>query len=415
VRPSRSLIVPSPSFEAVPESRGPPVKSQRQLDAAPTRGWVEIDLDAVCHNVRTLAALASPARLCAVVKADAYGHGAAPVAKAAVASGASTLAVESVDEAIALRLAGVNAQILVLSEPDRNGACEIVEFDLTPVVSTREGVSTIAEMVRASETRRQRPVHLGIDTGLHGIGCRAGDAVGLSIEIAQRPELFLEGVCTHFAVADQSAHPFTRQQLDQFTRVLEEIRANGVEVGLVHVANTVASLTMPHAHFDMIRCGSGIYGIEPASAFAGAPTLRPALAVRAGVTRVQRFPAGTCISYGLRYELPRDAHVATLPIGYASGIPRALATSGQVLLHGQRCPIAGNIMMDHLFVDAGEIDVRVGDEAVLLGRQKGQEITAIEWANRLGTLADEVVCNLGTGLPRQYSSRSTLIPGESEH
>jgi len=349
-----------------------------------------------------LADLASPAKLCAVVKVDAYGHGAVPVAKAALASGASALAVESVDEAVELRRAEITAQILVLSEPDHDRACEIVDFDLTPVLSTFEGAYTVAKTVRASRHARRLRVHLCIDTGLHGIGCPVEDAVRLGIEIAQHPELVLEGLCTHFAVADRSAHPFTQSQLDQFVQVLDEIRANGITVDVAHVANTVASLTMPRAHFDMIRCGSGIYGIEPASRRSGSPILRPALSVRARVTRVQRFPAGSRLSYGLRYELPRDACVATLPIGYAAGVPRALATAGHVLLHGQRCPIAGSIMMDRLFVDAGETDVHVGDEAVLLGCQGGQEISAIEWAHHLATLADEIVCIIGTRLPRRY-------------
>ena len=139
-------------------------------------------------------------------------------------------------------------------------------------------------------------VHLSVDTGLHGVGCPVDDAVGLSIEISRQPELSLEGVCTHFAVADQTAHPYSRQQFDQFVQLLEKLRANGIAAGVLHIANTVASMTMPHTRFDMIRCGAGIYGIEPASALAGAPTLRPALSVRARVARVQRFPAGTCIS-----------------------------------------------------------------------------------------------------------------------
>lgn len=364
--------------------------------------WAEIDLDAVRHNVRTLVALASPAKLCAVVKADAYGHGAVRVAEAAVVGGAATLAVESVGEALVLRRAGIDAKVLVLSEPCLDEACELVEASLTPVLSTPAGVQAVAAAVGASPRTRPVAVHLSVDTGLRGIGCPVDDAVGLSAEISRQPELSLEGVCTHFAVADQAADPFTQRQVDLFTQLLEKISVNGISVGVVHIANTVASLTMPHTHFDMIRCGSGIYGIEPASALPGAPTLRPALSVSARVTRVQRFAAGTRMSYGLRYRLPRSACVATLPIGYASGVPRAFATSGEVLLHGQRCAIAGSIMMERLFVDAGQMDVRVGDEAVLVGRQGDEEISAIEWADRLGTIADEIVCTLGTRLHREY-------------
>ncbi|TML10883.1 MAG: alanine racemase [Actinobacteria bacterium] len=375
---------------------------------APLQRWAEVDLGAVRHNVRALAALATPARLCAVVKADAYGHGAIPVAEAALAAGASSLAVDSIDEAVDLRLAGIDTQILVLSEPDRESACEIVEFGLTPLLSSRDAAYTLAGMVRASGRTRQLPVHLSVDTGLAGIGCPLEEAVGLSTEIAQQPELVLEGVCTHFAVADQPDHPFTQQQLNHFMQLLDAIRAEGVSIDLVHIANSAAALTMPQTHFDMIRCGSGIYGIEAAGALTGALTLRPALCVKARVTRVQLFPAGTRTSYGLRYQLPRAAYIATLPIGYAAGIPPSMATGGQVLIRGQRCPIAGDIMMDHLFVDVGMMELQVGDVAVLLGRQGDQEITVIELAKRLGTIADAIVCTIADVHGRAPTARSVF-------
>jgi alanine racemase len=365
--------------------------------------WAEIDLDAVRANVRALAGVASPAALMAVVKADGYGHGAVQVARAALDAGAQWLGVALVEEGAELRAAGIDAPVLVLSEPPPPAAPAVVALGLTPVAYTRPGIDALAKAV-ADSGADPLPVHLKVDTGMHRVGCAVADACGLAESIATRDELRLEGVLTHLAVADEPDDPYTPQQLDRFETVLDDLRRAGVAFDLVHAANSAAVLAFSdRARFDLVRCGIAVYGVPPAPGLAGRVPLRPAMAVKARVTHVKRLPAGARLSYGLRYAMPREGAVATVPVGYADGVPRALsATGGEVLVRGQRHPIAGTVTMDQLMVDAGDGAVEVGDEVVLLGRDGDAEITADEWADRLGTIGYEIVCGIGRRVPRTY-------------
>jgi len=365
--------------------------------------WAEIDLDAVRANVRTLAGMASPAALMAVVKADGYGHGAVPVARAALDAGAQWLGVALVEEGAELRAAGIDAQVLVLSEPPPPAAPAVVALGLTPVAYTRPGIDALAKAV-ADTGADPLPVHLKVDTGMHRVGCSVADARGLAESIATRDELRLEGVLTHLAVADEPDNPYTSHQLDRFETLLDDLRRAGVTFDVVHAANSAALLAFAgRARFDLVRCGIAVYGVPPAPGLAGRVPLRPALAVKARVSHVKRLPAGARLSYGLRYTMPRVGTVATVPVGYADGVPRALsATGGEVLVRGRRHPMAGAVTMDQLMVDVADAAVEVGDEAVLLGRDGDAEITADEWAERLGTIGYEIVCGIGRRVPRTY-------------
>jgi alanine racemase len=365
--------------------------------------WAEIDLDAVRANVRTLAGVASPASLMAVVKADGYGHGAVPVARAAIDAGAQWLGVALVEEGAELRAAGIDAPVLVLSEPPPPAAPAVVALGLTPVAYTRPGIDALAKAV-ADSGADPLPVHLKVDTGMHRVGCAATDACALAESIATRDELRLEGVLTHLAVADEPDNSYTPEQLDRFDTVLNDLRRAGLAFDLVHAANSAALLAFTdRARFDLVRCGIAVYGVPPAPGLGGRVPLRPAMAVKARVSHVKRLPAGARLSYGLRYTMPREGTVATVPVGYADGVPRALsATGGEVLLRGRRHPIAGTVTMDQLMVDVGDAAVEVGDEVVLLGRDGDAEITADEWADRLGTIGYEIVCGIGRRVPRTY-------------
>ena len=365
--------------------------------------WAEIDLDAVRANVRTLAGVASPAALMAVVKADGYGHGAVPVARAALDAGAQWLGVALVEEGAELRAAGIDAPVLVLSEPPPPAAPAVVALGLTPVAYTRPGIDALAKAV-ADSGADPLPVHLKVDTGMHRVGCSVADACGLAESITTRDELRLEGVLTHLAVADEPDNPYTPHQLDRFDTLLDDLRRAGVAFDLVHAANSAALLACAdRARFDLVRCGIAVYGVPPAPGLAGRVPLRPAMAVKARVSHVKRLPAGARLSYGLRYTMPRDGTVATVPVGYADGVPRAMsATGGEVLVRGRRHPMAGAVTMDQLMVDVGDAAVEVGDEVVLLGRDGDAEITADEWADRLGTIGYEIVCGIGRRVPRTY-------------
>lgn len=365
--------------------------------------WAEVDLGAVRANVHVLRAHVAPAAVLAVVKADGYGHGAVPVGRAALEAGAVALGVALVEEGCELRDAGIDADILVLSEPVADAMDSVVARRLTPVVYTERGIDGLAKAVSAAGAPEPLAVHLKVDTGMHRVGCRPDDARDLARRIAAHGELRLAGTCTHFAVADEPDHPYSAQQVQRFEQVLDELRAAGTDPGLVHACNTAGALALPSARFDLVRAGIGVYGIAPAAALAGVVALRPALSVRAHVSHVKSVPAGTRLSYGLRYETTSDTRIATVPAGYADGVPRALGSAGaEVLLHGRRCPIAGTVTMDQLMVDAGDLPVDVGDEVVLLGRQGGAEVTAAEWATMLGTIPYEVVCGIGPRVPRRY-------------
>jgi alanine racemase len=367
--------------------------------------WVEVDLGAIGANVRALGQMSAPADLLAVVKADGYGHGAVPVARAARAAGASGLGVALVEEGVELRQAGIDGPILVLSEPVPEAADAVVRHQLTPVVYTSGGIDALAKAVAAAGNGGTQPVHLKIDTGMHRVGCRPEEALELAQQVRAHPELHLEGTCTHFAVADEPDSPYTATQIRTFDRALDALRDAGIDPGSRHAANTAGAIAWPSGRYDMVRAGIGCYGIAPAPSLASAIELRPALTLKARVSHTKMVPAGAQISYGLRYTTERPARIATVPIGYADGVPRALGHhGGQALVGGKRHPIAGTVTMDQLMLDVGAEPVEVGDEVVLLGTQDRETITAQEWADRVGTIAYEIVCGIGSRVPRRYVS-----------
>ncbi|HSO94510.1 MAG TPA: alanine racemase [Acidimicrobiia bacterium] len=365
--------------------------------------WGEVDLGAVRSNARILAARAAPAALLAVVKADGYGHGAVPVARAALDAGATWLGVALVEEGAALRAAGIDAPVLVLSEPPPDAAHAVVSDTLTPVVYTEAGIEALAKAVADVNPDDALRVHLKVDTGMHRVGC-APDAAGTFVEaIDGRPELVLDGICTHLAVADEPDRPESHEQLDQFRRILHEVEVARGRPRLIHAANSAALLAVPEARFDLVRAGIALYGVAPSPTLADRASLTPALALHAQVTYAKNLPAGSRISYGLRYELGHPSRVVTVPVGYADGVPRNLGLrGGEVLIGGRRHPIAGTVTMDQLMVDVGDAPVEVGDDVVLLGQQDDDAITAEEWAERLDTIAYEIVTGIGPRVPRRY-------------
>lgn len=358
--------------------------------------WAEIDLDAICDNVQVIARAVDPAALCAVVKADGYGHGDVPVAEAALEGGADLLAVALVEEGIRLREAGIEAQVLLLSEPPVAIAEEIVRWGLTPTVYRWD----FAEALSAA-TSGTLPVHVKVDTGMHRVGAAIHEAVELVQRVDKDPRLRLEGIWTHFPVADED-DPFTELQIMRYQEVLDDVASLGIDVPVRHAANTAGALRFPQARFDMVRIGIGIYGINPAPALIPDPGLRPAMRIVSEVAMVRRYPPGTRTSYGRRRPLDHEATVATVPIGYADGLPRLLGDTGEVLIGGRRHRLAGNVTMDQILVDMGDMEAKVGDEVVLIGRQGDESVTASEWATRIGTIPYEIVCQIGPRLPRRY-------------
>ncbi|MEP7204115.1 MAG: alanine racemase [Ilumatobacteraceae bacterium] len=362
--------------------------------------WADIDLDAVRHNVAVLRAAAAPAQVWAVVKADGYGHGAVHVARAAREGGASGLCVALVQEGVALRDAGLEGPILVLSEQPATELVAAVRNGLELTVYSYQQLEAIAA---AGGT--DHPVHLKVDTGMRRVGAEVGDALGLTDAIAESSAVRLAGVFTHLAAADQPDEPFTAIQLEAFGDVLTALAVAGHDVPLVHAANSAATLSWPSAHFGMVRVGIAIYGISPGAALdRQAAALHPALSLRARVSHVKRVRPGDRISYGMRHRFERDTTVATLPLGYADGVPRRLfAGGGEVLIGGRRRPIVGVVTMDQLMVDCGDDSVAIGDEAVLIGAQGAEAISTAEWADWLGAIGYEVVCGITPRVDRRYT------------
>jgi alanine racemase len=362
--------------------------------------WIEIDLDAIEHNSRVIAAHIAPAELCAVVKADAYGHGDIPVARAALKGGAGLLAVALVEEGVRLREADIDVPILVLSEPTAPEVASIIAHGLVPAAYTTTFVDQIAEAAEAASTVPY-PVHLKLDSGMHRVGAPPVDAFEIARRIDADERLTLQGVFTHFAVADEDAE-YTRRQNTALMRFAQALRAEGIEPTLLHAANTAAAFEYRETHHDMCRVGLGIYGLRPTPESGREIDLIPAMKVVSHVRYMRRLPRSARPSYGRIRELEGSHNVATIPIGYADGVNRSLSGSGSVLINTKRYRFAGQITMDMVIVDLGDDDAQVGDEVVLIGVQGDDRITVEEWADMLGTISYEVVCHFGPRLPRRY-------------
>jgi alanine racemase len=373
--------------------------------------WADIDLDAVRHNAGVLANLAGSAALCAVVKADGYGHGDVPVARAALEGGATWLAVALVEEGVTLREAGIEAPILLLSEPPVEGMGEAVARRLIPTVYTADGLDSLSRAVRRAGLPPVA-VHLKVDTGMHRVGADPDQVPALAAVAAADPHLALGALWTHLAVADGDSaidRAFTVHQLARFDEVVAGLVAAGHRPPMTHVANSAGTIAVPASRHDLVRCGLALYGIAPTPALASnlgsnGAALEPVLSLRSRVTYVRDLASGERPSYGRRRPLPADSTVATVPIGYADGVSRRLFDQGgDVLIGGIRRPLAGVVTMDQIVVDCGPVGsapVAVGDEVVLIGRQGAAEVTADEWAELLGTISYEVLCAIGPRVPR---------------
>ena len=364
--------------------------------------WAEIDLSALANNVKNLVAQAGQAELWATVKANGYGHGAVEVARAALDSGARGLCVALADEAHELRRAKIAAPILIVSEQPQAQHEQMLLDDVCATVYNEATISSYA--TTAERLGVIGKVHLKVDTGMHRVGAPIEDALARAKQISKMQSLKLEGVYTHFATADLPEHSQTDLQLTKFREFVKLLEQNSLRPKYVHTANSSASLRNLDLTTDIVRVGIAIYGIAPSIELESTSIkLKPVMSVHARVSHLQRLGAGEGISYGLRYKLDRPATIATLPIGYADGIPRRLwSVGGEVLINGKRCPIVGVVTMDQLMVNCGEMPIKIGDHAVLLGTQDSQTITANQIATSLETIGYEIVCGISSRVPRRF-------------
>lgn len=367
--------------------------------------WVDIDLSALQRNVQTLCSHVYPRQLWAVVKANAYGHGGYQVATTALDAGASGLCVALAEEGIELRNAGIDAPILVMSEQPISQFGEMIDHELTATLYNAAAISAYADV--AGSRGRIAKVHLKVDTGMHRVGVPTADAVTRAGQIAAESSLQLEGLYTHFATADLIDHPASVHQDEYFGHIVDQLQLVGIAPPLVHVANSAAAVRGIGSESTMVRVGIAMYGI-PTNAESdsfGAPTnvhLEPVLSLHARVSHVQWIGSGEGVSYGLKRPVVERTCIATLPLGYADGVPRQLWSAGEVIIGSKRRRIAGVVTMDQMMIDCGSDEVNIGNEVVLIGRQGREQITANEWARHVDTIGYDIVCGISARVPRNY-------------
>ena len=375
------------------------------------RTWAEIDLDALARDFAAVRQAANPnAKVCCVVKADAYGHGAVRMAREFEALGADWFAVSNLEEALQLRLAGITRPVLVLGYTPPEEAATLSQRRISQCVYSLDYAQELSHY--AAEAGVTVNIHVKIDTGMSRLGFYYQDisrdeaAVEEVKTACTLPGLYPEGIFTHFAVSDegQAGDAFTMRQFGCFKEMIESLLREGVSFEVRHCANSAAVFDYPLSHLDMVRAGIVIYGLAPSQELRNRPDLTPVLSLKSVVSHVKTVQPGTTISYGRKFTAPQAMKVATVPVGYADGYPRILSARGaQVLIGGRRCPILGRVCMDQLMADVTALeDVKVGDPVTLIGRDGTEEITATELAQLEGSINYEVVCGLSKRVPRVY-------------
>ncbi len=373
--------------------------------------WAEIDLKAIAHNVAELRRITrTQAELMIAVKANGYGHGMVETARAALAGGASCLGVARVDEALELRRAGIAVPVLIFGYTPESFAPELVEHDLWASVFSLDSARRLSD---ALPKGRQVTVHLKVDTGMGRMGLRPDDlraeATGQSalseiLQIAGLENLQMGGIWTHFAASDDADKAYTQFQLANFKDLVGKVADAGLPIPTLHAANSGAIIDLPESHLDMVRAGIAVYGLYPSAEVAqNKVDLRPALQLKARIVELKKVPKGAKISYGCTWEATQPTTVATIAVGYGDGYSRALSNRGEMLVNGRRATVAGRVCMDLTMLDLGmDSTAKVGDEAVLIGRQADELITADEIARMLGTINYEVVTEIMARVPRVY-------------
>ena len=366
--------------------------------------WAEIHLDRLRHNLKEVRRLTgSQVAIFAVVKADAYGHGALQAARAFVEAGADYLAVALPEEGIELRQAGFKQPILVFGPYFSNQAQAFLEYDLMPTLAGPEALADLASHVKGSG--KILAVHVKVDTGMSRVGVQHGRlAADLVKKVADTAGLKIAGMYSHFAKADETDKQSALRQMDIFMKTIAMVEQAGIKVPVKHMANSAAIIDLPQIYLDAVRPGIMLYGLYPSEeVHKDRVDLRPAMELKAQVSHVKLVEAGTTISYGGTYAPRKASTIATIPVGYADGYSRILNGKGaEIIIRGRRYPVAGRICMDQFMADAGDDEVAIGDEAVLFGRQGEAFVSADEVASKLGTINYEVTCMVSRRVPRVY-------------
>jgi alanine racemase len=362
----------------------------------------EVDLGALAYNYHQLRQLAPPSvKFLTVVKADAYGHGAIPVSKKLEELGTDFLGVATVQEGAELRHAGIKKPILVLSGIYQEEAEDTVAYQLTPMIYRLEIAEALS--VTAKNKGKTIPIHIKVDTGMGRIGVLANEAPAFVKRVRKFENLEIEGIASHFSTADGGNSSFAEEQLQRFTRALEEMKKMDIDPPFCHIANSAALVNFPAAHFTLVRPGIMLYGSYPSPSLKEKISLRQVMSWKSLVADLKKVPEGSPISYGRTFVTQRPSLIAAIPVGYADGYNRLFSNRGEILIKGMRTPVVGRVCMDWTMLDVTDIPgVAVGDEAVLMGSQLGKEITAEELGERIGTISYEILCSVGKRVLRIY-------------
>ncbi len=373
--------------------------------------WAEINLDNLKHNIREVKRVVKKDTLvAAVIKADGYGHGAAVIAKILLENGADRLAVATLTEAVELRNKGYKeVPLMVLGYTPEEQAQQVLEKN---IIQTIYSIDQAEAFSRAAEAENGKiKVHLKLDTGMSRLGFSIDEGTIDEIKrIMALPGLMVEGIFTHFAVADEADKSFTQQQFEGFMHVVNQLERSGYKIPIKHVSNSAAIIDLPEMNLDMVRAGIMLYGLYPSPEVSHeAVKLKQVMELKARVSHVKQLPAECGVSYGLLYKTPHEGQIITLPIGYADGFTRMLTNKAEVIIKGKKIPVVGRICMDQCMADATGLEVKRGDEAILYSSSPDSGITVEDIAKKLNTINYEIVCMVGRRVPRIYLENNTLL------
>ncbi len=375
------------------------------------RAWAEINLDAVENNIKRIRQYVRPETLVmGVVKADAYGHGYLQVAKTLLKNGADRLAVACIDEAEQLRKSGIVSPILILGRTDSECAKRVVDGDITATCFEYEFARNLSRI--AAKRRKRVKIHIKVDTGMGRIGYRYTEdeeinqeTVNAILKIAVLPNLDIEGIFTHFAVADENDDEYTNLQFERFSNICLRLKENGLDIPIKHCCNSAALIRFPHMHMDMVRPGIILYGLKP-SVFVdcGRLHLKPVMEFKARITNIKEVETDVSVSYGRKYRTKNEkTKIATIPVGYADGYSRVLSQKAEAIIGGKKCNLVGNICMDQCMFDVTDVNnIDVGDDVILFGKSDNVMLPVENLADKMGTINYEILCIIGKRIPRIY-------------
>jgi alanine racemase len=372
--------------------------------------WAEVDLDKLAHNMREIRRNSMSKDIIAVIKADGYGHGALDIAPTLLENGATRIAVAVLNEAVELRRGGIEAPIMVLGFTPPSLIDMLIRYDIEQTVYSYDLAKEISRL--AKNKNKTARLHIALDTGMGRIGFLPNEeSVEQVYKISKLPNIIIEGLYSHFSSADEEDKSYTNMQLDRYTGFYNKLVEKGVRINLRHIANSAAIIDMPQSHFEAVRPGIILYGYYPSDeVLKGKIDLKPVMSLKTNIVHIKKLPSGEYISYGRKFQTPRESVIATLPVGYADGYTRLLFNKAKVIINGHFVPVIGRICMDQCMVDVTDIEnVKVGDEVILIGEQGDLKFTADHIAELLGTINYEITCMISKRVPRVYIKGGKVV------